>query len=384
MRGGGRIHRVLAIAAFELVSLSQNQPCSLKSSMKSPNISAIELFTSAHELSEITNPRSRERLAHTLSTLDATLLTEEEIRNCFAGIRVAMAAFITKVNILEDGLVQIKKDQIASEARLEAMCLRARDEVRELRLEINELRLNKKQSREVLQLARKLHGDLFSGGGDPFSLALQASKLPSNFTTRLEFAQQNGFKWNQNNRIPTKPTKQIKVLEEWENQFCAVESMSIGQVLDKSYVVKAGPGAIAGALMLLERELGALLPERKTHSIFNCYQKAIKLFQEKQHPQPSILQQSFDIKSIVLATFYHLPQEDIDNVENRLKTRVLDTPEQVVSAIKKLVSKSSLPAFIVWQDKDNSDTERLYSLQSGDYDSQLTKFIKKYELTHLN
>ena len=71
-------------------------------------------------------------------------------------------------------------------------------------------------------------------------------------------------------------------------------------------------------------------------------------------------------------------------MENRLKTRVLDTPEQVASAIKKLVSKSSLPAFIVWQDKDNSDTERLYSLQSGDYDSQLTEFIKKYELTHLN
>ena len=29
--------------------------------------------------------------------------------------------------------------------------------------------------------------------------------------------------------------------------------MSIEQVLDKSFVVKAGPGAIAGALMLLER-----------------------------------------------------------------------------------------------------------------------------------
>ena len=158
--------------------------------------------------------------------------------------------------------------------------------------------------------------------------------------------------------------------------------MDIDQVLDKSYVVKAGPGAIAGALMLLERELGALLPERKTHSIFNCYQKAIKLFQEKQHSAPNVLQQSFDIKSIVLAAFYHLPQEDIDSVENRLKTRVLDTSEQVVSAIKKLVSKSSLPAFIVWQEKDDSDTERLYSLQSGDYDNQLEKFVREHELTH--
>jgi hypothetical protein len=347
--------------------------------MKSLNISAIELFTSTKELLEITNPQSREKLAHTLSTLDATLLTEEEIRNCFAGIRVAMAAFITKVNILEDGLVQIKKDQLASEARLEAMCLQARDEIKELRIEISELRLNKKQSQQALRLARKLHGDLFSADNNSSSLALQVSKLPSDFTTRLEFAQQNGFKWNQNNRIPTKPTKQIELLEEWEKQFCSVESMTISEVLDKSYIVEVGAGAVAGALMMLERELGALLPERKTHSVFNCYQKAIKLFQKKKSPLPLLSpQSSFDIKSLVLEAFGHLPKSEMDNVENRLKTRVLGTTEQVVSAIKKLVSKSTLPVFVQWQEGDISDTERLYSFQAGAYDDQLIEFVKKY------
>ena len=79
---------------------------------------AIQLFSSTHLLSDITAPKSRENLIKTLSTLDASLLTEAEIRDCFAGLRIAMAAFITKINVLEESFVQLKIDQVASETRL--------------------------------------------------------------------------------------------------------------------------------------------------------------------------------------------------------------------------------------------------------------------------
>jgi hypothetical protein len=361
--------------------------------------SEIVLLQDSYNVGSITSPDARERLSRTLLGLDSRSLSELDLRSYFEGLKVAMGAFIQRVNILELDVFNLRQEQVAAESRMEAMYLKAQLEIQQLRSEISDIRLSKGRINQIVKVAKALQGNAYA----PYAVkslvdgvvgrstsennkvaGLDITKLPSDFTTRLEFAQENGFKWNQNNRLPSKSSKQIEVLEEWENQFCAVESMSIGQVLDKSYVVKAGPGAIAGALMLLERELGALLPERKTYSIFNCYQKAIKLYQEKQQPVPFVLQQSFDIKSIVLATFYYLPQEEIDSVENRLKTRVLDTPEQVVSAIKKLVSKSSLPAFIAWQDKDDSDTERLYSLQSGGYDNQLIEFVKKYELTHLN
>lgn len=339
---------------------------------------AIQLFTSAKELSEITSAKSREKLAQTLSTLDATLLTEQEIRNCFAGIRLAMAAFITKVNILESSLVQLKKDQEASEARMEAMALQARDEIRGLRVELDELRLTQKQSSQVLRVARALHGNLFCSVKPKQNSIVSSAKLPSDFTTRLEFAQQNGFKWNQNNRPPTKATKQLQLLEEWEGQFCLAEKLTTKEVLDKSYVAGLGPGAVAGALMVLERELNYKLPERKTISMFNCYQRAIKLYNQRHSSKALAAPKEFDIKRFVSASFNYLTDKEMEDVEKRFKTRVLGTVEQAISAIKKVVSKSLLPSFIEWREEDGSDTEKLYSLQSGEYDAQLRDFLQNY------
>ena len=357
--------------------------------------SEIVLLRDSYELSNITAPESREKLTHTLSTLDQKFLTELELRHVLDGLKLAMGAFIQKVSVLEMNIVLLRKEQLAAESRMEAMYLKAQLEIQELRAEISEIKLSKGRINQIVKVAKALQGNAYA----PYAVKslvegviktneqnnkiakLDTAKLPSDFTSRLEFAQQNGFKWNQNNRIPSKSAKQIQILEEWENQFCSVEKLSLEQVLDKALVVKMGPGAVAGALMMLERELGALLPERKTHSVFNCYQKAIKILQDRKAaislPETTC---NFDLKSLVWATFCHLPIKDIEDAENRLKTRVLGTVEQVVSGIKKMVSKSMLPAFITWNAEDDSDTEKLYSIQSGKYDSQLVEFIKRYEL----
>lgn len=353
--------------------------------------SEIVLLQDSYELNNITTLESREKLSNTLLGLDQKSLTELEIRRYFDGLKLVMGAFIQKVGLLESSIVSLRKEQVAAESRMEAMYLKAQLEIQELRSEISEIKLSKGRINQIVRVAKALQGNAYA----PYAVKslvdgviktpqqkskvvkLDTTKLPSDFATRLEFAQENGFKWNQNNRIPSKSTKQLETLEEWENQFCMVETMTIEQILDKSYVVKVGPGAVAGALMLLERELGALLPERKTHSVFNCYQKAIKLFQEKSTLPPC----NFDVKSLVLASFCHLPIDDIQDIENRLKSKVLTSSEQVVSAIKKLISKSNLPAFITWREEDGSDIEKLYAIQSGIYDNQLTSFIKRYELS---
>jgi len=76
----------------------------------------------------------------------------------------------------------------------------------------------------------------------------------------------------------------------------------------------------------------------------------------------------------------HLGEEEIEDAQKRLKTRDLSTVEQAVSCIKKMVSKSLLPSFINWAEKDDSDTERLYALQSGVYDDQIEKFVLRYKV----
>jgi hypothetical protein len=354
--------------------------------------SEIVLLRDSYSLQDITTAESRERLSHSLLELDQRSLTDLELRRYFDGLKIAMGAFIQKVSILETSILELRRDQAAAESRMEAMYLKAQLEIRELRAEISEMRLSEGRINQIVKVAKALQGNAYA----PYAVKslvegvmnssqqnskvakLDTTKLPSDFTNRLEFAQQNGFKWNQNNRVPSKAAKQMEILEEWENQFCEVESMTMAQVLDKSYIVKVGPGAIAGALMLLERELGALLPERKTLSVFNCYQRAVKIYNERHTSSRALPPSNFDLKSLVSAAFCHLPVEDIQDIEKRFKTRLLGTTEQVVSAIKKTVSRAILPAFISWREEDGSDTERLYALQSGVYDSQLEEFASRY------
>jgi hypothetical protein len=354
--------------------------------------SDIVLLRDSYSLVDITGPESREKLSRTLLEMDQRSFSDIELRRYFDGLKLAMGAFIQKVTVLETNILELRRDQVAAESRMEAMYLKAQLEIQELRSEISDIRLSKGRIDQIVKVAKALRGNAYA----PYAVKslvegvmntsqqnskvakLDATKLPNDFTKRLEFAQLNGFKWNQNNRIPSKSTKQLEVLEEWENQFCEVESMTMDQVVDKGYVVGVGSGAVAGALMLLERELGALLPERKTLSVFNCYQRAIKLYREERSAKALQPSTNFDIKTLVSAAFCHLSIEEIGDMENRFKTRFLGTVEQAVSAIKKMVSKSILPAFVHWHEEDGSDTERLYSLQSGAYDSQLEEFVARY------
>lgn len=355
--------------------------------------SEIVLLSDTYKLTEITSPENREQLVSTLRAFDERKLTDLELRRYFDTLKIAMGAFIQKVSILEANIYDLRREQRAAEARMESMYLKAQLEIQSLKQEITEIRLSKGRINQIVKVAEALQGNAYAPyaikslvdgvvGQSPQSkkVSEQHTKLPTDYPNRLEFAQHNGFKWNQNNREPAKDSKKLQILEEWEDQFCHIEKLSIEQILDKKYISKLGAGAIAGALMYLERELGQTLEARKSLSVFNCYQKAIKLYQQKQFEEATQPTIGFDFNGLVSASFVHISEEDSNSLIKRLETRDLSTAPQGISCLKKLISKKMLPTVIKYDEEHVTDSAKLYAIQSGHYDNQLLELFKKYEL----
>lgn len=384
----------------------------------------IQLFDPGQEITtDLTSPAQRAELARTLDALDISNLTPTQMAKYLASVRVAMAAFITKVNDLESFIVELKEDQLTTRGLLCAQAeniealrksFTSREEqmlAQQVQLEkrVHELEGIKTTMRNARQhsaailathfttttkkfLGEEFYSKVSDQASDSFGEAvrdlLASTMNPSSlfsseeleaYTQRLCFALFNGFKWNANNRTPIKLSTQMSLLEKWEAEFGvgvgAVE-LELASVLNKKKIASAGAGCTAAALLALEREMGALLPERKTLSVFNCYQKAAKAYKTKRPMVDAPTAQtpiSFDAKRVVRACFSGLPEETLIGLENRLKRRVLGTKEQVVSAIKKLASRSVLPTLPY--EPGNSEIKNLYALQSGKHDSDLAKLV---------
>ena len=354
----------------------------------------IILLSDTYKLTEITSPESREQLVSTLRDLDSRLLSEFELRKYFDSLRIAMGAFVQKVSILESNIFELRREQRAAEARMESMYLKAQLEIQSLKQEITEIKLSKGRINQIVKVAEALQGNAYapyaikslvdgvvgqSASGNKKSNS-DSTKLPADYPNRLEFARQNGFKWNQNNREPAKDYKKLQLLEQWEDQFCKIESLTTEQILDKKLISTIGAGAIAGALMYLERELGQTLEARKSLSVFNCYQKAIKLYQQKQSESALSSTGIFDVKTLVLDSFGQLSEEDAEVFIKRLETRHLSTEVDALSIVKKMLSKKILPTALKYDEEHASDSAKLYAIQAGHYDSQLTDLLKKHML----
>lgn len=356
----------------------------------------IVLLSDTYKLTEITSPEAREQLVASLRDLDSKLLSDIEIRKYFDTLKIAMGAFVQKVSILEANIYDLRREQRAAEARMESMYLKAQLEIQTLKQEITEIKLSKGRINQIVKVAEALQGNAYAPYaikslvdgvvGQPTSQGgkstTPSAKFPADYPNRLEFAQQNGFKWNQNNREPAKDYKKLQLLEEWEDQFCKIQSLTIEQILDKKLISKLGAGAIAGALMYLERELGQTLEARKSLSVFNCYQKAIKLYQQKQLDSQNLPTNYFNFKALVSASFMHLQEDEAEQFIKRLETRDLGTVEQAISCLKKLLSKQILPTILKYDEEHATDSARLYAIQAGHYDNQLTEILNKHKLSH--
>jgi hypothetical protein len=344
----------------------------------------IVLLTDTYKLAEITLPENREKLVGSLGRLDGDRLTDLEVRQYFNTLKLAMGVFIQKISNLESSIIDLKRDQVAAEARMESMYLKARLEIQALKQEITEAKLSRKRIGQIVKVAEALKGNAYApyaikslvdGVVNSSSSPSSSDKLPGDYEPRLTFAQMNGFKWNQNNREPAKPAKRIQLLEQWEDEFCKIENLSIEFVVDKKYVASLGQGAIAGALMFLERELGYTLEEeRKTLSVFNCYQKAIKLYQQLKTPtSPPPAEFSIDLTSTLTALF----PTNYPAILPSLEKKSFSSETQFVSVVKKLVSKKLLPAGVTYDKEHRSDVSKLYAIQGGHYDLQIASMVVK-------
>jgi hypothetical protein len=239
-----------------------------------------------YDSTDLASPVNREIIKKQLEALDQRLMSEDELRESLGVLKVFIMAFMQKVNTLEQCLDSLRVEQETQATRMETIYLQSKLEISSLRAEIKKQRLSKRRFDQVIKVAETLKDNPYA----PYAirgLLKETSNVPANsthptdFSKRLQFAQANGFRWNQNNRIPQKVQQQVLLVEKWEKEFCSVEHFTLDQLLNTTLVKGCGAGAIGGALLALESKLGYEMAERKKLSTYNCYLKAVKLCQTK-------------------------------------------------------------------------------------------------------
>lgn len=346
----------------------------------------IQLFSDTFDVNDLTSQETRENLYLSINQLDVNKLTVDEIRQNFSGIKVALGVFIRKFVELEGEIKDIKFSQVAYEAKMERLFLKGRVEIQELKQELDQMRSQDRQMEKVVEVAKLLKDNNYA----PMAIKsmmkgiakgdiLKDIEVPEDLEERVNWAQSNGFRWNKNNRPPAKTAKQVELLERWEMEFHKGRSLEQELLLDKDFVLGIGRGAPAGALQAIEEILGYQLEERDKLSTFNCYQRAIKVLEEKLTDDGVIIEvvvSSTDFDKLISNIFGDVDKETHDKITkglNRLP-RPLDA-ENVLSQLKIYFSTELFPVFISPSQETNPLT-LLPKLQGNTYDSNLLGIIR--------
>tara|TARA_Y100000389_G_C17458498_1_gene519851 strand:+ start:341 stop:1408 length:1068 start_codon:yes stop_codon:yes gene_type:complete len=348
----------------------------------------IQLFSDTFDVNQLTSQETRENLYLSINQLDVNNLSDRDIRSNFNGIRVALGVFIRKFVELEGEIKDVKLGQIAYESKMERLFLKSRTEIQELKQELNTMRSADRQMEKVVQVAKLLKDNNYAPvaiksmmRGITNGEVTKDSTAPEDFTQRIEWAQTNGFRWNKNNRPPAKIKKQIDLLETWEMEFHKARSLPQNFLLDKDFVLRIGKGAPAGALSAIEEILGYQLIERKKLSTFNCYQRSIKLLEEKLTNYSEVVEVSVvstNLSELVYDIFGELSKESYNKIIYGLNKLPADAnSSQILSQIKIYFSIDLFPRFIDTTKITNPLT-LLPKLQSTMYDSELIRLINQY------
>jgi len=347
----------------------------------------IQLSSNIFDVSQLTSQESRENLYLSINQLDANRLSDGEIRQNFAGIKVALDIFIRQFVKLECEIKDIKLAQVAYESKMERLFLKGRMEVQELKQEIEQMRTTDRQLDKVVEVAKLLKNNNYA----PMAIKsmmrgitegdiLKEAAVPDDLEERVHWAQSQGFRWNKNNRVPTKVSKQIELLERWEMEFHKGRALSQGDLRNKDLVKKLGRGGSAGALMAIEEILGYQLPERQRYSVYNCYQKAVRVLNDKivkEEDLITIVVSSTDFDCLIDNIFGDIDQltkSKIVSGLNRLPRPLVTS--QVLSQIKIYFSTELFPTFIN-NDEITNPLTLLPKLQGNTYDSRLTNLIEE-------
>ena len=347
----------------------------------------IQLFSDTFDVDELTSQETRENLYLSINQLDVNKLTGEEIRQNFNGIRVALGVFIRKFVELEGEIKDIKLSQVAYEAKMERLFLKGRVEIQELKQELDQMRSQDRQMEKVVEVAKLLKDNNYApvaiksmmrgiAKGD----ILKDIEVSEDLEERVNWAQENGFRWNKNNRPPAKNSKQVELLERWEMEFYKGRQLQQDLLLNKDFVLGIGKGAPAGALQAIEEILGYQLEERQKLSTFNCYQRAIKILEDKLANESKVIEvvvSSLDFDQLINKIFGEVDKPTYDKITNGLNK--LPRPlvaEHVLSQLKIYFSTDLFPVFISPSQETNPLT-LLPKLQGNTYDAELLALIEE-------
>ncbi len=346
----------------------------------------IQLVADIFDVSQLTSQETRENLYLSINQLDVNKLTDLEIRQSFNGIKVALGVFIRKFVELEGEITNVKLQQVAYEAKMERLFLKGQMEIKELKQELTQMRTADRHLEKVVEVAKLLKDNNYAPmaiksmmNGIASGEIFKDISIPEDMARRVKWAQSQGFRWNRNNRPPTKINKQIKLLESWEMEFYKAKALTPDQLKNKDFVIGIGKGAVAGALMAIEGILGYQLEDRKTLSVYNCYQKAIKLLEDKEQTPDSIAlpAPAIDFSPLVSYIFGNISEEAKNKITNGLgKLPKPYAPKQILSQLKIYFSADLLPKFIEITEETNS-LKLLPKLQGDHYDEQLIDMIKE-------
>jgi hypothetical protein len=346
----------------------------------------IQLVSDIFDVSQLTSQETRENLYLSINQLDVNKLTDLEIRQSFNGIKVALGVFIRKFVELEGEITNVKLQQVAYEAKMERLFLKGQMEIKELKQELTQMRTADRHLEKVVEVAKLLKDNNYAPmaiksmmNGIASGEIFKDISIPEDMARRVKWAQSQGFRWNKNNRPPTKISKQIKLLETWEMEFYKAKALTPEQLKNKDFVTSIGKGAVAGALMAIEGILGYQLEERKTLSAYNCYQRAIRLLEEIDQEDTTAITTSAttDFSPLVSYVFGDIPEEIKFKIVNGLsKLPKPYSTKQILSQLKIYFSADLLPRFIEITEETNP-LKLLPKLQGDYYDNQLTDIIKE-------
>ena len=349
----------------------------------------IQLFCNTFDVNLLTSQETRENLYLSINQLDETKLSEIEIRQNFTGIKVALGVFIQKFVELESEVTNIKLQQVAYEAKMESLFIRGQTEIKELKQELTQMRATERQLEKVVTVAKLLKGNDYAPlavksmmkgitNGDFFTDA----SAPEDFLERVTWAQEHGFRWNKNNRAPSKTKKQIEILEAWEIEFNKARGLSQDELTNRNLVMSMGKGAVAGAVMGIEAILGFQIENKNSLTAYNAYQKAVKLLTGKPTNQPNITEvvtTTTNFSELVFDIFGQIDEESYKKVISGLNhvSRPV-TANSILNQLKIYFSIDLFPRFINTGKELTNPLTIVPKLHSGYYDSQLIEIINKY------
>ncbi len=346
-------------------------------------------------LAGITDPSHREEFLSTLRPLDPRSLGRLEVDQLLDSMKLVMMLFGQKMATMEAEMATreakmenrlLQQDQELKELRSELAIMRLESELNNTKLqhEADRQKLSTRHMSKVIKLAQVLEGDDYRpyavkqalSNGQKKSGKKASEELLPGYQERLLIAQNNGFKWR-NNVVPSKASKKLEKLLEWEQSYESVEGLPMSKILDCEYVFLLGQGAEAAALDILQKELKINLVKKFPKSTrHNLYQRAVRIAIDRGVDKFETQDQPKDRYEEFVSLYWPHEKENMrDCIVKLFRSRGL-----CLKSFKMCTTQSVQPSPDVfpYRESDVDQYDWWISIRDGHYDGVIEELISKF------